>query len=154
MTSFGRHNIMKYRKIKNGEAVHYLGHFFKSWFSGQERGKSPSLTLSTKILNKKQKARTAIITAIGEFHISEVNFSLFLDKKNITSFGENSSKQFYIRLQGAFHYNFPGFACWGYFIISKFKNQFALAQHSQDKNANQDCRWTPGCIYYVLVYLF
>ena len=27
-------------------------------------------------------------------------------------------------IRGAFHYNFPGFACWGDLILSEYQNQF------------------------------
>ena len=40
---------------------------------------------------------------------------------------------------GAFHINFPGFACWDIWFLANFEIIFALAQHSQDKNSNQYC---------------
>ena len=46
---------------------------------------------------------------------------------------------------GAVHNIYPGFNCWGYFILRNIKIDFALAQHSQDKNENQYFCLTQRC---------
>ena len=52
-------------------------------------------------------------------------------------------KNFVCLLLGAFRDNFPGFACWGDFILRKSQNQFCAYSEHPGQNMKQGCYSTP-----------